>query len=129
MAQKYVAAFDGSATPNPGRMKIGGYIRRLDNGRHVVSFSRDIGDGTNNIAEYAALLTLVKEAKTLGIKDIYIQGDSQLVINQVNGIWKAKDPRMIQYKNRVLSVLKHFEQWELKHVRRNFNKIADSLTR
>jgi ribonuclease HI len=127
MSKKHVAAFDGSATPNPGQMKIGGYIR-LDR-TNVFSFSKDIGQGTNNIAEYAALLTLVRAAREKGIQNIYIQGDSQLVINQVNGIWKARDPRMKQYKDRVLSVLKDIEHWELKHVKRAYNKIADSLTR
>ena len=80
------------------------------------------------IAEYASLLRLVKKAQRLGIENLYIQGDSQLIINQVNGVWKAKDPRMKQYRDRVLATLKHIKQWELKHVLRNHNKEADSLT-
>ena len=124
---KYIAAFDGGATPNPGDMIIGGFIKK-ENGQDVFRFSRSIGKGTNNIAEYSALLTLVKEAKRLGIKNLYIQGDSALIINQVNGVWKAKDPCMKQYKNKVLAVLKHIENWELKHVLRKYNSEADSLT-
>jgi len=126
MSVKYVAAFDGGATPNPGQMMIGGFIKLY--GKNVFSYSRSIGFGTNNMAEYASLLTLVKEAKRLDIQNIYIQGDSALVINQVNGIWKAKDPRMIQYKKRVLAVLKHIKKWELKHVLRKYNQEADLLT-
>lgn len=126
MTRQYVAAFDGSATPNPGQMKIGGFIKF--NNKYYFKFSRSIGQGTNNIAEYAALLTLVKEAQRLGIQNIYIQGDSQLVVNQVNGIWKAKDYTMKQYRDRVIAVLKHIKQWELKHVVRKHNKEADSLT-
>ena len=122
----HTAGFDGSATPNPGQMMIGGWIRD-PSGKQIYSFSRAIGEGTNNIAEYQALLTLLKEARKLGIKNISIQGDSALIINQVKGIWKARDPRMVQYKNRVHAVLKHMD-WELHHVLRRFNKEADSLT-
>ena len=122
----YTAAFDGGATPNPGQMKIGGFIK-LD-GKHVFQYSDAIGHGTNNIAEYASLLKLVKEAQRLGIENLRIQGDSQLVINQVNGVYKARDPRMKQYRDRVLAVLKHIKQWELAHVVRKYNSEADSLT-
>ena len=87
--KRYTAAFDGGATPNPGQMKIGGFIKLY--GKTIWRYSDSIGHGTNNIAEYASLLRLVKKAQTLGIKNIYIQGDSQLIINQVNGVWKAKD--------------------------------------
>jgi len=124
--KRYTAAFDGGATPNPGQMKIGGFIKLY--GKIIFRYSDSIGHGTNNIAEYASLLRLVKKAQRLGIEDIYIQGDSQLVINQVNGVWKAKDPRMKLYKSRVLTVLAHINQWELKHVLRKHNSEADSLT-
>lgn len=126
MTIKYTAAFDGGATPNPGNMMIGGFIKAK--GKNIFKYSRSVGYGTNNIAEYKSLLTLVKEAKRLNINNIYIQGDSAVVINQVNGIWKAKDPNMKKYRNRVLSVLKHIKHWELKHVLRKFNSEADLLT-
>jgi ribonuclease HI len=124
----YTGGFDGSAIPNPGKMKIGGYIDD-PSGNRIFKFSREIGDGTNNIAEYAALLTLVKEARRRGIKKISIKGDSQLIVNQVTGIWKAKDYRMRNYKSRVLHVLESMEEWELIHVVRKYNKQADDLTR
>ena len=124
----YTAGFDGSAIPNPGQMKIGGWIDD-PSGKRIFEFMREIGDGTNNIAEYAALLTLLKEAERRGIKKINIIGDSQLIINQVNGEWKAKDLRMRQYKGRVLAILNKMQDWKLTHVVRKFNKQADNLTR
>jgi len=123
---KYIGAFDGGSTPNPGDMKIGGFIKLHD--KTIFRYSDSIGYGTNNIAEYASLLKLVKKVRELGIENIYIQGDSQLVINQVNGLWKAKDPRMRQYRDRVIAVLKHIKKWEIKHVVRKYNAEADSLT-
>jgi ribonuclease HI len=123
---RYTGAFDGGATPNPGDMKIGGFIKL--HGKTIFRYSDSIGYGTNNIAEYASLLKLVKQAQRLGIQNIYIQGDSQLVINQVNGEWKARDPRMKQYRDRVIATLKHIKKWEIKHVVRKHNQEADSLT-
>lgn len=123
----YTAGFDGSATPNPGEMKIGGWIKK--DGKVIFEFQRSIGTGTNNAAEYAALLALVKEAQRRNIQSISIKGDSQLIINQVNGVWKAKKPTMKYYRNKVLSVLKNINDWELIHVVRKHNKEADNLTR
>ena len=124
----YTGGFDGSATPNPGQMKIGGWIKD-PSGKIIFEFSREIGQGTNNVAEYAALLTLVKEANRRGIKEIRIKGDSQIVVNQVNRVWRAKVYNMRFYRRRVLSVLNQMDKWELVHVVRKFNKEADNLTR
>lgn len=124
----HTGGFDGSAIPNPGDMKIGGWIKNPQ-GEQIFEFRRAIGEGTNNLAEYAALLTLVKEVQRRDIKEIKIKGDSQLIVNQVNGIWKAKDPRMYHYKNRVITILQTLDEWELIHVKRKFNKEADDLTR
>jgi len=124
--KSYIGAFDGSATPNPGEMKIGGFIKLY--GKIITRYSDYIGYGTNNIAEYSSLLKLVREAQKLGIQNLYIQGDSQLIINQVNGIWKAKDPNMRKYRDKVIAILRHIKNWELKHVLRKHNKEADFLT-
>jgi ribonuclease HI len=124
--KNYTAAFDGGATPNPGQMKIGGIIKCDD--EVIFTFSRNIGIGTNNIAEYMALLELVYEIRRRKIESVQIQGDSALVINQVNGVWRAKNPTMKEYRDRVLSVLNEIKDWNLKHVLRNQNREADSLT-
>jgi len=127
MNELYTAGFDGSSIPNPGEMKIGGWIKD-SNQKQRYSFSRSIGQGTNNEAEYQALIHLLKTARRLEIKNIFITGDSALVVSQVNGIWKVKNKRMKVLHEEVLSLLKGMN-WTLKHVVRKYNSEADSLTR
>ena len=126
MSKIHVAAFDGGATPNPGQMKIGGWIRD-PNGKRIYYYTEEIGHGTNNEAEYYSLIKLMEEIKRRGIQKIHIQGDSALVVNQVNGIWKAKDHRMKSLRDHVLKLSCGID-FNLEHVLRQFNSEADSLT-
>lgn len=125
VGEGYEAFFDGSATPNPGDMKIGGYFKGC--GDHY-TYSREIGHGTNNEAEYSSLLYLVQRLNEYQVQTVRIYGDSQLVVNQINGTWKAKDERMIKYKEKILTELSKIPQWTLSHVPRKLNKEADALT-
>lgn len=125
--EQYTGAFDGSAKPNPGEMKIGGWIAGPD--RRVISeFSENLGYGTNNEAEYNAFIRILEEARKLGIKRISLRGDSQLVVNQINRLWKIKDPRMKELSSKAFSLMEGIEV-NLSHVVRKYNKTADSLTR
>lgn len=123
---KYTAFFDGSAQPNPGIKRIGGRI--LYNGTVLFDFNDITGRGTNNEAEYEALLRLSELIKIKGIKDINIYGDSQLVVNQINGIWKCTKPNLIPLKEKVLNNLSKIN-YTLKHVPREQNSEADKLSK
>ena len=124
----YEGFFDGSAKPNPGMMKIGGFIRSPD--RTIVSqYSSKLRHGTNNEAEYLSLIDLLNRAIDLDINKIKIYGDSALVVNQVNRTWKAKDERMKAFRDEALSKLSRFHEWRLEHVKRDLNMEADFLTR
>lgn len=129
MTEEYEGYFDGSAAPNPGEMKIGGFVRRVSDKEKVFEYSIDLGYGTNNEAEYLSLIELCDNLERLGVEKITIYGDSQLVINQVTGQWKARDPRMESFKTTALDLLKSIPDWTLSHVRRGMNMEADSLTR
>lgn len=125
----FVGQFDGSAKPNPGLMKIGGYIKNLKNmDRTIYSFSLDKGHGTNNRAEYLALIELLESSITKGIKRINIYGDSKLAVMQVNRKWKANKD-MGPLRDQVCQLLEGFDHWSLSHVPRALNSEADSLTR
>ena len=125
----YVGQFDGSAKPNPGLMKIGGYIKNLKHmDRNMYTFSLDKGEGTNNRAEYLALITLLETAISKGIKRMNIYGDSNLAVMQVNGKWKANKD-MGPLRDQVLDLLEFFDHWSLSHVPRALNSEADALTR
>jgi ribonuclease HI len=124
---KLKAYFDGGSTPNPGVMAIGGYIEDTDK-TIIYEYSEVIGHGTNNKAEYTSLLYLCRALVDHQIQNVRIYGDSSLVVNQVNGVYKAKDPSMISLRDQVRQVLDQIEKWELVHIPRNQNKKADLLT-
>ncbi|GKE21841.1 reverse transcriptase domain-containing protein [Tanacetum coccineum] len=82
---------------------------------------------TNNEAEYEALLAELRIAREMEIKSLAIFTDSQLMANQIKGIFKARQPMIKQYLEKVKEVLKGFDTFTIEHVRRNQNKKADAL--
>lgn len=125
---KYTAFFDGSSKPNPGMMQIGNCIK--DEKENVIySFSNVIGDGTNNQAEYLALLNLLRIIEDMNLKDVAIYGDSQLVVNQINGVYKVKNHMLIPIYQEIKKVLGRLEGCTITHIYREQNKEADKLTR
>ncbi len=128
MSGEFEGFFDGSAKPNPGIIKIGGFIKDAT-GKIVFQYSEEKGHGTNNEAEYMSFIRLINEVVYLGIKNIKIYGDSALVVNQVNRTWKAKDERMKAYRTKALYLLHYIHEWRLKHIKRGLNTEADLLTR
>ena len=82
---------------------------------------------TNNEAEYEALLTGLKIAKMLGATKLDVHSDSQLVVGQVNGEYKAKEERMLQYLNLVRHQMSRFHEVKLTRIPREQNAVADQL--
>lgn len=118
--------FDGGAVPNPGEMGIG--IVLIENGKVIKKISEKLdGTGTNNIAEYTALSKGISKALELGWTDVVIEGDSELVINQVNGEWKVNDEKLKPLHKKVKDKLSNFDSCELRHVPREDNSLADEL--
>lgn len=132
MSEIYEGFFDGSAIPNPGTMRIGCYLKDPD-GKVIFEYKQTLGFGTNNEAEYTALLVLSTELQKLtltkGLKKVRIFGDSQLVVNQINGVYKINKKALQYLHDVILSNLKQIEDWSISHVYREHNKQADTLTR
>ncbi len=104
--------FDGAAIPNPGEMGIG--VVLIENSNIITSISKKLPDkGTNNIAEYTALLTGILKALELGWKEVSIEGDSELVINQVNGTWSIKKEHLENLYNQVVKELSNFDAYTI----------------
>nr|GEW36178.1 reverse transcriptase domain-containing protein [Tanacetum cinerariifolium] len=82
---------------------------------------------TNNEAEYEALLAGLRIAREMEIKSLAIFTDSQLMANQIKGIFEARHPTIKQYLEKVKEILKGFDTFTIEHVRRNQNKKADAL--
>lgn len=117
---------DGGARGNPGPAAIGVVIRNGD-GEVVEERAERIGKATNNVAEYRALLLGIELAAARGASEVDLVGDSELVVRQVEGRYKVKDPTMRRLHGEVKRALADFEGWTIRHVRREANADADRL--
>lgn len=122
------AYFDGAASGNPGLAGIGYAVFDAE-GNVLHEYSEQIGIATNNEAEYRALIALVKKLLEERIKEVIIMGDSQLVVNQVNGMWRVNQPHLQRLYEEVCELLSGIPNWELKWVSRKKNTIADKLSK
>lgn len=123
--------FDGACSPNPGPMGIG-YTLSIENAyeepRVLVKVGAQIGQGTNNEAEYQSLLAGMRHALKLGFWSLTVRSDSALVVNQVNGLWKVKDGRLKRLHAEVANLRRLFHTFEISHVYREENRTADGLS-
>src|SRR5689334_19553614 len=126
MKETLTLEFDGGSRGNPGPAGIGVVVRTAD-GTAVVTLGRFIGKATNNVAEYRALITGLREAKKLGARQVYIRGDSELIIKQIKGIYKVKHPDMRVLYDEATSVLEEFDGYKIDHNLRHKNELADKL--
>jgi ribonuclease HI len=117
---------DGGARGNPGPAAAGGIIVGAD-GRVKAELSVFLGHATNNVAEYRALLLALTKARELGCRRILVCMDSELVVRQINGLYKVKDPKMREWYDRVRAALEGFAAWRVQHVPRGENAHADEL--
>jgi len=121
---------DGACLGNPGPMGLG-IVLELENGETVERVEKAIpaGHGTNNIAEYSALLSGLAVAKQHGVTHIEAYLDSELVVKQVNGEWKVKDATLQALHEKIHVFKKEFTQISFTHVRRHLNARADALSK
>jgi ribonuclease HI len=116
---------DGGARGNPGPAAIGVVVR--DGGEMIAEVGEKIGEATNNVAEYKALLKGIELAATHGASELELVGDSELVVRQVEGRYKVKNAGMKELHEEVKRALREFDSWSIRHVRRAENADADRL--
>lgn len=117
---------DGGARGNPGPAGIG-VVLTAEDGSTIAELARPLGATTNNVAEYEALIAGLELALEHGVTDIEVLMDSELVVSQVNGVWKIKKDHLRRRAARAATLLKRFSSASLKHVRRAHNARADEL--
>lgn len=118
---------DGGSRGNPGNAGIGVVIKDDDN-KIVKTISKNIGNQTNNYAEYTALIIALFYITTvLKATEIMIFADSQLMVNQVNNKYKITSPTIKKLHDRVFTYLRQIPTWSIQHIPREQNKEADSL--
>lgn len=126
--KKFVIYTDGGARGNPGKSAIGVYFSNLDK-----TYSEFIGEGTNNIAEYKAVIFALQKAKSILGKDkaknteIEIRSDSELLVNQLNGKYKIKEEKLKLLFVDIWNLMQDFKSVKFKHINREENKIADAI--
>lgn len=117
---------DGASRGNPGPSGIGVVIAD-DKKKKIKELSRYIGETTNNVAEYNALILALEEALAMKASDVVINVDSELVAKHLSGEYRVKSPDIKPLFERAVGMLKDFGSFEVKHVDRSKNKDADRL--
>jgi ribonuclease HI len=123
---KVVVHVDGGARGNPGPAAIGVVVSTPD-GEVLDELSERIGDATNNVAEYRALLRGVELASALGASEVEIVNDSELVARQVTGVYKVKHAGLKPLHAEATAALRGFDRWQVRSVPRADNARADEL--
>ena len=124
--KKLIVYTDGGSRGNPGPAGIGVVIQD-ETKKKVKEVYRYIGEATNNIAEYNAVICGLEEAIELKAKDITVYVDSELIAKQLNGEFRVKDAEIKLLFEKVISILKNFNSYEIEHIERSKNKEADKL--
>ncbi len=117
---------DGASRGNPGEAAIGVAIED-DEGDVVASISRRIGLATNNEAEYAAVIAALEKAAEMGVSEVVLMADSELVVKQLRGEYKVKKAHLKPLIQRVLVLGGRFESLTVRHIPRSRNARADAL--
>ncbi|MGH7382011.1 MAG: ribonuclease HI family protein [Candidatus Methylomirabilales bacterium] len=124
--QSLVLHIDGAARGNPGPAGIG-VVMRDEAGDFREEHQAYIGEATNNVAEYEALIFGLRKARELGYAAIKVFSDSELLVRQIRGEYRVKHPRLRKFYDQVQSLLRSFDAVEIAHVRRGMNAQADLL--
>ena len=123
---KVVLHVDGGARGNPGPAAIGVVVSDAE-GRLLEEVAEAIGETTNNVAEYRALLRGLERAHALGADEVEVVGDSELVAKQVTGQYKVKHAGLKPLHAQALQALAGFARWHVRTVPRAQNAAADAL--
>ncbi|MCW2966532.1 MAG: reverse transcriptase-like protein [Solirubrobacteraceae bacterium] len=123
---RLVVHVDGGSRGNPGPA-AGAAVLSTPDGDVVGEAAETLGETTNNVAEYRALLLGVRRAKELGATEIELVNDSELVAKQLTGAYKVKHAAMKPLYLEALEALREFDVWTIRTVPRAQNAEADAL--
>ena len=117
---------DGGARGNPGPAAYG-YVLEADNGTVLDARGEAIGVATNNVAEYRALVAGLEKAVELGVDELEVVSDSELVVKQMRGEYKVKNAALADLKADAESLARRLPKVVYTAVRREHNELADRL--
>ncbi|MCX8021173.1 MAG: ribonuclease HI family protein [Syntrophorhabdaceae bacterium] len=122
------AYIDGASLGNPG--DSGAAIVVFDeDGKEILREGVHLGEMTNNMAEYEALLLAIKRACASSVKRLFVYTDSLLIANQIKGTYKVKNERLKGYLEKIFDYIRFFDEFDIKYIPREKNRIADKLAK
>jgi ribonuclease HI len=124
--QKVVVHVDGGARGNPGPAAVAA-VASAPEGDELAARNQYIGEATNNVAEYRALLLGLELARELGASEVEVVNDSELIARQIGGEYKVKHAGLKPLYLEAMRALREFDAWAVRPVRRESNKRADQL--
>jgi ribonuclease HI len=118
---------DGAARGNPGPAGAGAVLTDAA-GNVIARLGRYLGKQTNNVAEYEGLLLGLKHARELGYREVEVRADSQLLIRQLKGEYAVRHAGLKPLHAEALRLLRSFDRYDLQHVPREENALADEMS-
>ncbi len=125
MANPMILFCDGASRGNPGPGAYGFVL--YQDALVVFEEGQCLGEVTNNIAEYRAMIRGLEAALKHGATDIIVKSDSELMVRQLNGIYKVKTPHILTLFQEAQALLRKFSSTKIQHIRREENRRADAL--
>jgi ribonuclease HI len=117
---------DGGARGNPGPAAYA-YVLEADNGTVLAAHGEAIGVATNNVAEYSALVAGLEKAIEVGVTELEVISDSELMVKQMRGEYRVKNEALRDLSVRASQLAREVRSVSYKAVRREQNKLADQL--
>lgn len=126
MPDRVVAYTDGASRGNPGPASYGAVVYDVD-GNELHRSSRALGRATNNQAEYQGAIAALEAALALDARQVELRMDSELIVRQLSGRYKVRNPGLKPLHARMLDLRSRFDKVIVAHVPRSLNKVADKL--
>jgi ribonuclease HI len=123
---EFVIHVDGASRGNPGHAGAGAIIKDSD-GEVVGMLTKYLGKATNNMAEYEALILALEEAQSLGLSSVSVFADSELMVKQINGVYRVKNEGLKGLYAIAIKLVSQFDTFRITHVKRELNGEADKL--
>jgi ribonuclease HI len=117
---------DGGARGNPGPAAFG-YVLEADDGTVLAAHGEAIGVATNNVAEYRALVAGLEKAVDLGLDEVEVVSDSELLVKQMRGEYRVKNAALAELNDEAARLARRVGRVTYRAVRREHNELADRL--
>jgi ribonuclease HI len=125
-AKRVVICTDGASLGNPGEAAVGAVIEDKQ-GRLIARISQRIGKATNNQAEYKAIITALREAIRLGVEEVDVRSDSQLLVRQIKGEYRVKNALLKPLYKQIKQLQESLNGFTITHIPGRQNNEAHKL--